>query len=198
MRFLWTDGGSFGPVRGEVRAMMEQAAAKLAADGHEIHEEPEALGGCLPAYDRLRAADPMKEHAAAIRGREHLITASNLHTIRSTFTSSPAEVRHAWRAAEAARKAAQEQLVTVDALILPVAGGPAADTEGRLDVDGTSVQGWEIMRHCRAVTLTGCPAVSIPIAMSSDGLPLSLQVVTGPGRELHALDIAEQLEQLLA
>jgi len=198
MRLLWTDGGRFGPVRGEIRAMMKQAAAKLAAHGNEVHEEPEALSGCLPAYDRLRAVDPMKEHAAAIRGREHRITASNLHTIRSTFLSSPDEVRNAWRAAEAARKAAQEQLGTVDALILPVAGGPASDAEGRLDIDGTSVQGWEIMGHCRAVTLTGCPVVSIPIAMSSDGLPLSIQIVTGPGLELHALDIAEQLELLLA
>jgi amidase len=198
MRLLWTDGAKFGPVRTEVRVMMEQAAAKLAADDSEIREEPEALSGCLPAYDRLRAVDPMKEHAAAIRGREHHFCASNLHTVRSTFLSSPAEVRHAWRAAEAARKAAQEQLAAVDALILPVAGGPAADAEGLLEIDGTSIQGWEIMGHCRAVTLTGCPAVSIPIAMSSDGLPLSIQIVTSPGLELHALDIAEQLELLLA
>lgn len=127
-----------------------------------------------------------------------LITSSNLHTIKSTFTSTPAEVRNAWRAAEAARKAAQEQLATVDAILLPVAGGPAADVEGRLSIDGRSVQGWEIMGHCRAVTLTACPTVSLPIAMSSDGLPLSIQIVAGPGLELHALDIAEQLELLLS
>ncbi|MFF2028852.1 amidase [Arthrobacter sp. NPDC058192] len=197
MRLLWTDGSRFGRVRREVRVMMEQVAAKLLADGSAIREEPEALSGCLPAYDRLRAVDPMQEHAAAIRGREHRICPSNLHAVRSTFLSSPAEVRHAWRAAEAARRAAQEELAAVDALILPVAGGPAADTDGLLDVDGTSAQGWEIMGHCRAVTLTGCPVVSIPVAMSSDGLPLSIQIVTGPGLELHALDIAEQLELLL-
>ena len=77
-----------------------------------------------------------------------------------------------------------------------MAGGPASDPDGRLDIDGRTAEGWEIMGHCRAVTLTGCPAVSLPVALSAEGWPLSVQVVAGPGGELAALDFAAQLELL--
>jgi amidase len=52
------------------------------------------------------------------------------------------------------------------------------------------------MGHCRAVTLTGCPAVSLPVGLSSEGLPLSVQIVAGPGQDLLALDAASIVDQL--
>jgi amidase len=101
-------------------------------------------------------------------------------------------------AAESARSGAISQINAVDIALLPVAGGPAAGVEGNLDVDGTQLQGWEIMGPCRAVTLTGCPVVSLPVGLSAEGLPLSVQVVASPGGEMRALAFAEVLEKLAA
>ena len=196
LRVAWSDGSVFGPVRREVTALLEHLAAAVAAEGHTVSQQPELLAGCLPAYNRLRALDPMLDHAAAISGRESSISEANLATILASLESSPADAEEAREAAETARGQALRQVAAADIILLPVAGGPAADVEGCLDVDGHHVQGWEIMGHCRAVTLTGCPVVSLPVGLSADGLPLSVQVVANPGAETTALDFAAMLEHL--
>lgn len=196
LRIAWTDGAVLGPVRREVTALMERLASRLAAEGHDVHHTPELLADCLPSYNTLRAVDPMLDHAAAVTGLEHKITAANLQTITASLAAPQADVEQAWRAAQAARAAAVQHITAFDVVLLPVAGGPASDPDGQLDIDGRAVEGWEIMGHCRAVTLTGCPAVSLPVALSAEGWPLSVQVVTGPGGELSALEFAAQLEIL--
>jgi len=197
LRVAWTDGRAFGPVRREVTALMERLADAIAARGHTVAQQPDLFEECLPAYNRLRALDPMLDHAAAITGKEADVSEANLKTIRESLAASPQETELARTAAESARSAAVRQMAAVDIALLPVAGGPAADVEGRLDVDGAHLQGWEIMGPCRAVTLTGCPVVSLPIGLSAEGLPLSVQVVARPGGEMTALAFAEVLEQLV-
>ena len=42
----------------------------------------------------------------------------------------------------------------------------------------------------------GFPAISVPAGLSSDGLPLAVQLVSTPGNEGRLLALAQQLEQL--
>lgn len=195
-RIAWSDGAALGPVRAEVTALMERLAAALAAAGHTVGEQPDLFADCLSPYNRLRAVDPMVDHAAAVKGREGGVTAANLRTIEASFAATAADVELAWHAATSAQAAARAQIAAVDIALIPVAGGPAGDADGRLDIDGRTAEGWEIMGHCRAVTLTGCPAVSLPVGLSAEGLPLSVQIVAGPGAELTALDFAAMVEML--
>lgn len=196
-RIAWSDGRIFGPVRSEVIALIGRLAAALAAEGHAVEQQPELLAESLPAYNRLRALDPMLDHAAAVAGKEDSISVPNLKTIRESLKSSPADTSLAWAAAESARRQALGQINAVDIVLIPVAGGPAADVEGVLDVDGRQLQGWEVMGPCRAVTLTGCPVVSLPVGLSAEGLPLSVQVIAPQGGEMTALAFAEVLEALV-
>ncbi|MGP4030697.1 amidase [Pseudarthrobacter sp. 1C304] len=196
LRIAWTDGSALGPVRREVTDLMERLAGLLAAAGHAVHHSPDLFADCLPTYNTLRAVDPMVDHAAAVAGREDQVTAANLRTIRASFAAPQEEVQRAWRDARAAQAAAVGNIAAFDVVLLPVAGGPASDPDGLLEIDGRTVEGWEIMGHCRAVTLTGCPAVSLPVALSAEGWPLSVQVVASPGGELAALDFAAELETL--
>ena len=41
----------------------------------------------------------------------------------------------------------------------------------------------------------GFPAVDVPVGLSRDGLPLSVQVVARPGQDEAALDVAAVLER---
>ncbi|VXC16355.1 Amidase [Arthrobacter sp. 9AX] len=198
IRVAWSDGGAFGPVRKEVAALMTRLATAIAAEGHAVKEQPDLFAECLPTYNRLRELDPMLDHAAAIAGREDYISEANLKTIRDSLAASPPETAEARTAAEAARARAIRQISAVDIALLPVAAGPAAGLDGTLDVDGKRLHGWEIMGQCRAVTLTGCPVVSLPVGLSTEGLPLSVQVVAPPGGEMAALAFAELLEKLTA
>jgi amidase len=55
--------------------------------------------------------------------------------------------------------------------------------------------------HCRYTqpfNFTGQPAISVPVGVTSDGLPIGVQMVGAPGGELVLLEVAAELETVLA
>ena len=64
--------------------------------------------------------------------------------------------------------------------------------------DNTSGQGdldWLILGY--AITVTGCPAISIPCGFTSAGLPVGLQIVGRPYCEARLLAVAAWCEDVL-
>ena len=51
------------------------------------------------------------------------------------------------------------------------------------------------MMSCAIITLTGCPAISVPAGFTQDGLPVGLQIVGPPRKDLEVLQIAHAFEQ---
>ena len=48
-----------------------------------------------------------------------------------------------------------------------------------------------------AITLTGCPALSLPCGFTQSGLPVGLQIVAPPKQEARLLAAAHAMEDLL-
>ena len=48
-----------------------------------------------------------------------------------------------------------------------------------------------------AITLTSCPALSLPCGFSKSGMPIGIQIIGKPRQEAELLRAACQLEQLL-
>ncbi|MCU1688647.1 MAG: Amidase [Jatrophihabitantaceae bacterium] len=198
LRIAWSDGHGIGPTRSEVAAATMAAAAQLASAGHDVSARPDAFHRCLIPFNHLRAIDPMHDHLQAVRGLENLVSGACMDTFHASMGASPHDLAQAWRAAIEARAAALAIFDEVDAVLVPVAGGPACLPDSSVDIDGRIVRGWELMAHCRAVSLTGTPAVSVPIGTSAEGLPISVQVVAAPWNDGIALEVAAQLETLCA
>ncbi len=69
------------------------------------------------------------------------------------------------------------------------------ETEFPARIAGVSMGSYlEWMRSCSRITVTCCPAVSIPVGLSSGGLPVGLQLVTRPFHERALLEVAHALE----
>jgi aspartyl-tRNA(Asn)/glutamyl-tRNA(Gln) amidotransferase subunit A len=71
----------------------------------------------------------------------------------------------------------------VDVLVLPtVSHGPyrIGETERAGDAD-----------LCSFASLAGCPAVSLPMGILENGMPIGLQLVGAPGSDLRLLELAE-------
>lgn len=190
----WSDGSALGPVRREVSAMIASLAEEVAPEVRTLTQVPDLFAGSLAAYNRLRPLDPMIDHAAAVAGREHLVLPANLEVIQRSMQTPAGQLETAVAESEQARRRDLAIFDSADIVLLPVAGGPACDVSGKLDIDGESIHGWDIMGQCRAVTMVGAPVVSLPVALSSEGLPLSVQVIAAPGSDALALDFAEWLE----
>jgi amidase len=52
------------------------------------------------------------------------------------------------------------------------------------------------MRSCSLITVTGCPAISVPAGFTPAGLPVGLQLVAPVGGERRLLEVARAYEQL--
>ena len=51
------------------------------------------------------------------------------------------------------------------------------------------------MGICWAITVTGCPSISVPMGFSSTGLPTGLQIIGPRGKDLEVLKLAYAFEQ---
>lgn len=90
-----------------------------------------------------------------------------------------------------------------DAWLCPVAALPAFPhrqpnrPELPLDVDGEMVPGaMATMAHCLVASLTGHPAVVLPLTLSSQGLPIGVQVIGRRWADMRLLNVAEVLTEI--
>jgi amidase len=87
-----------------------------------------------------------------------------------------------------------------DYLLCPVTQlGPfPVECEYPTEVAGVAMGSYiEWMRACSRITVLGCPALSVPVGRTPDGLPVGLQVVAAPFAERALLELAHALEQAL-
>ena len=85
-----------------------------------------------------------------------------------------------------------------DVLALPVSQVPPfpADQEYPTTINGQAQETYlDWMRSCFLITVTGCPAISVPAGFTPGGLPVGLQLVAPVGGERRLLEIAHVYEQ---
>jgi amidase len=71
------------------------------------------------------------------------------------------------------------------------------DIEWVREIDGVTMQSYvDWMRSCSSITVTGCPAISLPGGFSADGLPIGMQLVAPVRGDARLLGIASAIEQV--
>ena len=74
----------------------------------------------------------------------------------------------------------------------------AVETEYPSEVAGVPMGSYlEWMRSCSRITVTGCPAISIPAGLTAAGLPAGLQLVARPFAERALLEVAHAFDGLM-
>jgi amidase len=179
-----------GPVDNEAAEAVRRVVRAAQAAGFETIDATGVLAGAFECYSELRAA--LDDHAdlrRLVAGREGLLcpgTAAALSAPRPPAQHAGASSLAArWARARAATDRVTRLLRAVDALVVPVAASgplPAGTAAGRPRPDN------ELMAHCRAVSLTGLPALSVPV--TGPDRPVSVQVVGPPGGDLRCCEVA--------
>jgi amidase len=63
------------------------------------------------------------------------------------------------------------------------------------DIEGTPMRDYlDWMQSCARITVTGCPALSLPAGFSRDGLPIGMQIVAPIRAEARLLAVAKAIE----
>jgi amidase len=110
---------------------------------------------------------------------------------------SASDYVHALQACHAFGRVIADYFLNHDVLLLSTLGSPAVPVgwlrEGGFD--GYADRLFAFMPNTQAFNITGQPAMSVPLAMSTDGLPIGLQFVARTGEDAMLLRLAAQLEQ---
>jgi Asp-tRNA(Asn)/Glu-tRNA(Gln) amidotransferase A subunit family amidase len=185
--------------------------------------QPGVAESCREALDALREATGSSVEEGEIAGNEHVLIASILigqteelaHSTPERIEALGEDVSLVARAllryrmlvpAVALAKAGEvrtrvrrslaELFERVDLLAWPTVAAPAPpldDTSVELP-SGRYPADYVNPRQGGIANLSGVPAISVPVGISPEGLPLALQLVAAWGRDELLLDAAEALE----
>ncbi len=196
------DLGGFVPVDPEVARLAGQAAARLVDLGATVIENRSPdFGPAREVFEVLRAAHFAAEKAPLLEAERARLKPEVVWNIERGLALTADEI--GW--AERERSLIQARVAAFfrehDLLLCPAAIVPPFPLELRyLERLGEhrfpTYIDWVAVAY--AITLSGCPALSLPCGFTQAGLPVGLQLVGPPRGEAALLAAARALEAILA
>jgi len=181
------DLGGITPVDPEVASICRKAVDRMADDGVSVEETSIDFSGAAEIFRVLRAL-VFTERRGLLAHRD-VVKPEVIENIEAGLRLTPAEIASARSGrGDLLRRAATffeeyDLLACPAAVVAPFPGQwrwPTEVADQRLD----SYIDWLLI--CAAVTLTSCPALSVPCGFTAEGLPVGLQLVAALRAE-HSL-----------
>ncbi len=190
-------GGAF-PVDGRVTAIVRAQSGVLADLGADVVDASPVLPSADAAFRTLRAWVFFNRFRVLLEKRPEAFKGSLRDNILAGADLTGTDIARAYQQITAASERMRVFFETCDVLAMPVSQVPPFPAEEEFPevVDGVpQVDYLDWMRSAYLVTVTGCPAMSLPAGFTGEGWPVGLQLV-GPARgERRLLEIAHAVEQ---
>lgn len=194
------------PVDADVHAALHDSALLLGRLGHTVREDVPAIDwpALMDANTTNIAtctARTLAAHAAAIG---HEATPDSIEKITAMWrhiaaTRTAEDLQAALATFETAAVTIDRFFGTHDLLLSPTLAKPPIDLGIlHLDQDSAGLFGQEFTAFCPfagLANLTGCPAITLPLGTSHDGLPIGIMAMAAFGREDLLLQLAAELEE---
>jgi amidase len=191
-------GGAFQVERSVADVITAQAVV-LERAGATVEEAHPVLHGADQAFRTLRAWVFQARFSALLQKRPDAFKQSLRDNIELGADLSGADVGRAFQQLTSIHDRMRAFFETYDVLALPVSQVPpfSADEEYPASINGEPQATYlDWMRSAYLITVTGCPAVSVPAGFTAEGWPVGIQLV-GPTRgERRLLEIAHAFEQV--
>ena len=174
----------------EVAALIRATADRFARAGATVHEVtlPPSFAGVHAAGRSVLEVEAAAYHEERYRVHAAQYRPRTRELIASGLTRPAVAYARAQRARLAFRRDVMPLLAEHDALLSPTAPSPAP--EGL----GATGDPW----FCAPWSFAGVPAVSLPIAVSSLGLPHAVQLVGAAGHDANILAVAAWCERVVS
>jgi len=209
LRVAWTDDFGAAPLDGESRRLMGALADQLkqagcqvehiASAGFDYEEAWFVAGACLGAINTLfqpPMLQQVRKRTGPVLGRM-----GHPHALRrglyTGMTLRPQTVADMLKKRLALIEQCEQFLSGYDAWICPVFPTPAfthRKPDAPIEVDGQPLaQILANLLHSVIFNVTGHPVVTIPIGLTTQGLPVGVQVVGRRWQEMALLNTADQI-----
>ncbi len=188
------------PLDPAVRAAVAATADLLSGVGAQV--EPADLGwaGADEAFETLRAFQFELGYGALYDRSGGKMKATVQANIEAGRALAGVDIGRAERLRGRLMERAATFFERFDVLLCCVSQVPPfpLSEEWVSAIDGVPMGSYiEWMRSCSRVSVTGCPALSVPAAFTAEGLPVGVQLVGSPRGDRALLEIAAALEAVL-
>jgi amidase len=190
-------GGAFA-VDNAVAAVVRDQAAVFEGAGATVEDAHPVLHSADAAFRTLRAWVFQHRFRTLLAKRPDGFKQSLRDNITAGADLTGEDIARAYQQLTSIQDRMRAFFETYDVLALPVSQVPpfSAEAEYPADINGQPQATYlDWMRSAYLITVTGCPAISVPAGFTSEGWPVGLQLV-GPVRgERRLLEIAHAYEQ---
>ncbi|MFG1941406.1 amidase [Nonomuraea sp. NPDC048826] len=182
------------PMDGEFRSAVRGAAETLRRAGHTVVERtdrfPAWLAAATVAAWLARAAESAAPHDAQALERRSRALARAGRVLNRTRANGD-RGRDRWR-----DYGADQWFGDADVLITPALAAipPKAERWGERGLTRNALVNIRYASATGAWNMCGWPAMAVPVATHSSGLPIAVQLIAPPGGEPHLLGLAAQLQ----
>ncbi len=189
------------PVQPAVRRAVQRAAHLLAGAGCAVEEF--RLSGIERApniwsFFFSELAVPFTRELLAGREEEAHWTGTEFYNLlKDKPEPSGRDVVEKLALRDAIRRRVLEQMQDVPVLVMPTCGVTAfPHRQRRYKTEGKDIGLFQAMMPLTWINLIGFPAITVPLTMDEEGLPVGVQLVGRPWEEETILDLAIRLEQI--
>jgi len=194
---LSTDLGGLLEVDAEVAAVVAAAGTTFASGGAQVEQVQPDLAEADDTFRTLRAWTFQAGFGPLLAAHPTGIKQSLADNIRAGETLTGADIARAYAQRTALSERMRRFFESYDVLVLPTAQVPPfpAEQEYPTQINGcpmTTYLDW--MRSCYLITVTGCPAMSVPAGLTAAGLPVGIQIVAPFGADRRLLEVAAAFE----
>ncbi len=199
-RIGFTPDLGIGPVDPEVAEICRAGATRFAEAGALVEESTPDFSGALDTFQTLRASAFVVNRAPLLEKHRDKMKPEMIWNIEKGMAQSSGDLSIALRERGALYQRVAAWFEDYDVLACPAAIVPPFDVDMRYV---ERVGAYEFANYVDwlyitfAITLTGCPAISVPIGFTASGLPVGLQLVGRPRSEAELLSFAARLEEIV-
>ncbi|HEU5474270.1 MAG TPA: amidase [Actinophytocola sp.] len=198
LRVAWTpDLGGMIPVDPEVAAVLAATPTVLTGLGCRVEPDSPDLSGADEVFRTLRAWQFELTHGELLDRHPHLLKPTLRDNIAAGRRLTGPEVGRAHVLHAALHERVCEFFTRYDVLVLPVSQVAPfpVELEYPTEIAGQPMSDYlEWMRSAYLISVTGCPALSVPAGFTPAGLPVGLQIVTAPRADRLALRVGHAVE----
>jgi amidase len=185
------------PVQAAIREAVLSRARRLECLGAVVEETSPDLSDAQEIFHVLRANSMRERFRDLPEGQRRSLKDTLRWNLAAGEALSTADLDRAWAARAALFRRVSAFFACYDFLLCPttqVLPFPV-ELDWVREIEGRPMRDYlEWMQSCAQITVTGCPALSMPNGFSADGLPIGLQVVGRVRDDARLLCFAKLIE----
>ena len=196
---LSTDLGGAFEVDGQVAEIVRAQGDVLTEAGAHVADAHLDLAGAETVFRTLRAWLFQSRFHTLLAKRPDGFKRSLADNIRAGESLTGHDISAAYRRLTSIAEKVRIFFEQYDVLVLPVSQVPPFDAEQEYPttINGKPQETYlDWMRSAFLITVTGCPAISVPAGFTREGWPVGVQIVAAPKEERRLLEIAHAFEAI--